>query len=217
MIVKGAQAEDGDVTINMAATDVNEQNIDDINDLDEHYLPSDNKQTIYGVNNAVTNLPWKLDLNETNKVKKLVKTTHDLVTRYLEGMCIPSKYTTNNVTIGDGDENSYSDTVERSLAGSPWAENDWPEENWPHPWMYEHGFYFCGNGHPTFAANKFRRNDRKFRRIKFTPLSGGFHTMLDMHKLRGKMFGTSHLREIWGHWWQTEAQLNWVTNPGDPN
>lgn len=41
--------------------------------------------------------------------------------------------------------------------------------------------------------------------------------MLETHKLRGKMFGYAHLREVWGHWRSTKAQLDWVMFPGDPN
>ena len=60
-------------------------------------------------------------------------------------------------------------------------------------------------------------NDQEYQTQNFAPFNGGFHTLLELHKTRGKLFGSAHMREIWKLWRPSEAQLAWVMPPGDPN
>ena len=57
-----------EVTMNMAKLNVREFEVDDINDLDKDGLQQENK-SIYKINNAKMDVPWKLDLNNKNTVK----------------------------------------------------------------------------------------------------------------------------------------------------
>ena len=57
----------------------------------------------------------------------------------------------------------------------------------------------------------------EYRERRFNAFNGGFHTLLESHRLIGRMFGELHLHIIWNIWRPTEGQLNWVMNPGDPN
>lgn len=41
--------------------------------------------------------------------------------------------------------------------------------------------------------------------------------MLELYRLCGSMFGSTHLMDIFCEWRPTEGQLKWVMNPGDPN
>ena len=45
----------------------------------------------------------------------------------------------------------------------------------------------------------------------------GFHLTLSAYKVLGKLFQYSHLRDFFKCWRQTEGQLKWVMEPGDPN
>ena len=58
-----------EVTMNMAELNVREFEVDDINDLDEDGLHHENK-SIYEINNAKMDVPWQLDLNNKNTMKK---------------------------------------------------------------------------------------------------------------------------------------------------
>ena len=80
--------------------------------------------------------------------------------------------------------------------------------------MSKLGVYLCGDGHPTFAALRLKQDNPEFQDMKVQLLNGGFHTMLELHKLRKKMFGPTHLREIWHCWRPINAQKNWVITPG---
>jgi len=62
-----------------------------------------------------------------------------------------------------------------------------------------------------------QKNDKKFREKRYIPLNGGFHTVLETHKLCGKMFGPAHLREIRIQWRPTVPRLDWMMCPRDPN
>jgi hypothetical protein len=62
-----------EVTMNMAELNVREFEVDDINNLDEDGLHHENK-SIYEINNAKMDVPWQLDLNNKNTVKKLMTT-----------------------------------------------------------------------------------------------------------------------------------------------
>lgn len=92
----------------------------------------------------------------------------------------------------------------------------WPAEAIrPIPFMDQFGPILCNDGSPTFALLRLSDTD-EYRDKLFTAFNGGFHTMLENHKMRGRMFGDAHLREIWVEWRPTDGQLNWVFNPGDP-
>ena len=41
--------------------------------------------------------------------------------------------------------------------------------------------------------------------------------MLEIHRMRGRMFGLAHMIKIWSIWHQSPGQLGWVLNPGNPN
>lgn len=59
--------------MNMAELNVREFEVDDINNLDEDGLHHENK-SIYEINKAKMDVPWQLDLNNKNTVKKLMTT-----------------------------------------------------------------------------------------------------------------------------------------------
>ena len=62
-----------EVTMNMAELNVREFEVDDINNLDKDGLHHENK-SIYEINKAKMDVPWQLDLNNKNTVKKLMTT-----------------------------------------------------------------------------------------------------------------------------------------------
>ena len=189
-----------EVTMNMDDLNVREFEVDDINDLDEDGLHQENK-SIYKINNAKMYAPWKINLNNKNTVKKLMTNSNNLRERCLAG----TRYKT-LFDFDDADEDTANNAFNLPLDGNPWAQNDWPEEYWPEPLMSKFGVYLCGDGHPKFAALRLKKYDPEFQDMKAQPLNGGFHTMLEMHKLRGKMFGPTHLQEIWHLWRPTNAK-----------
>lgn len=101
------------------------------------------------------------------------------------------------------------------MLGNPWARAGWPQDRWPRPWMVDNGPVMSGDGAPSFAMLKAKEGDLKD--LTFTVFSGGFHFMLEAHKMRGRMFALGHMNQIWKHWRPTDKQLAWVFIPGDPN
>mmetsp|Transcript_31618 Transcript_31618/g.36892 ORF Transcript_31618/g.36892 Transcript_31618/m.36892 type:complete len:106 (+) Transcript_31618:791-1108(+) len=50
-----------------------------------------------------------------------------------------------------------------------------------------------------------------------TKLFGGFHLLLETHKKRGSIFGTTHLRDFFSKLRNSDKQqLDWVMGPEDP-
>ena len=81
--------------------------------------------------------------------------------------------------------------------------------------MQANGPVLSGDGLPSFGM--LRLQDKELRDKTFTVLSGGFHTMLETLKMRGKMFAPGHMDSIWKLWRPSEKQRAWVFCPGDPN
>ena len=93
---------------------------------------------------------------------------------------------------------------------NPWAVAGWEINEWPTPWIQSLGSILCGDGAPTFGMLCLKAKDQQYRTMKFTPFNGGFHTLLELHKMRGKFYGPAHMREIWKVWRALDAQLAWV-------
>ena len=91
-----------EVTMNMAELNVREFEVDDINDLDEDGLHHENK-SIYEINNAKMDVPWQLDLNNKNTVKKLMTNSNNLRERCLAG----TRYKT-SFDFDDADEDTVA-------------------------------------------------------------------------------------------------------------
>ena len=73
--VRFSEAEE-DTTMLMAESSIRDSEVNDVNLLDQDHL--DRNRTIYHVNNATSGVPWKLDLNNTSTVKKLMTATEDI-------------------------------------------------------------------------------------------------------------------------------------------
>jgi hypothetical protein len=209
--------EEDDMVVSAAETPIREEDINNINNLDDSDVEDDTNQTMYARNGVVSDIPLKLDLNEHTTVQLLIDSVEDLRKRCLDG--------TSTIGINaQGEVEAQGPSLDPdNIKGNPWSDNGWPVEDWPIPWMADRGVYLCGDGSPTFAALSLLRGihwgDKDFPDDgpKVTPFNGGFHAMLELHKLRGKAFGPTHLREIWSAWRTTEGTPNWVMNPGDPN
>lgn len=216
-----------DVSADLAELELEgSQEVDDIDNLDEDHLigeKEEEEETMYTKNNVTTDLPLWLDLNST----KGVMTVNDYftgiadrcisqTTRKVEGELIQrvSEESTSHSDI-DFDDDDGSDIARPgelfeydldelaelvSDEENPWAKNKWPLEHWPEPIMCESGAWICGDGNPTFAMKNLKQSHPKYMIRDFVAFNGRFHTMLESHKIRGKMFGPSHLREIWELW-----------------
>ena len=73
----------------------------------------------------------------------------------------------------------------------------------------------CGDGKPMIELNKLRRTKNNLSKT-ITGL-GGFHLGLIAWKAVGRLFSNAFIGPIFSLWRETENQLNWVMNPGDPN
>jgi hypothetical protein len=204
-----------ETTTDLCETPLDDTDIGDIDNLDNEHTTNNN--TMYSRNNATVDSPIKEDLNAQKTVMGIVNYFCAIKERCL-------KFTTRADGEGgtiaaaakDGEESDGGDT-DGDTDGNPWAAAGWAPNDWPEPWMEGRGVYLCGDGQPTFAMLRLKKTHDDFKEKVFLPFNGGFHTMLETHKLRGKMFGYAHLREVWGHWRSTKAQLDWVMFPGDPN
>ena len=114
-------------------------------------------------------------------------------------------------------EAGVNDDMNIDMTGNPWAQAGWHVEEWPQPWMLTTGPYICGHGSLIFAILTLQEEDDKYRNRRFMAFNGGFHTVLETHKMCGKMFGPTHLQEIWQLWWASTAQQDWVLSPGNHN
>ncbi len=200
-----------ETSTDLCETPLDETDIGDIDELDNEHKP--NSGSMYSRNNATVDAPIKEDLNAQKTVMGIINYFCDIRERCL-------KFT----TVADGEGGTIAAANEDGgvpqdldTKGNPWAEEGWDPSDWPTPWMQGRGVYLCGDGQPTFAMLRLKKTHEDFKDKDFLPFNGGFHTMLETHKLRGKMFGSAHLREIWAHWRSTKAQLDWVMSPGDPN
>jgi hypothetical protein len=201
-----------ETSTDLCETPLDEADIGDIDNLDDEHRPT-SSNSMYARNNATVDTPIKEDLNAQKTVMGIVNYFCKIKDRCLEYTTRPG---------GDGGivpaaRKDGEEPDEVDFTGNPWAEAEWNPEDWPRPWMEDRGVYLCGDGQPTFAMGRLKKTHDQFKDKVFTPFNGGFHTMLETHKLRGKMFGSAHLREVWGHWRSTTAQLDWVMRPGDPN
>ena len=79
--------------------------------------------------------------------------------------------------------------------------------------------FVLGDGNPTEIMTRIIREQQYHARYygKVKPFTGGFHFGLEGHRKRGYAFGKSLLEDVFSCWRETEGQLNWVLNPGDPN
>jgi hypothetical protein len=102
-------------TMNMAELNVSKIDIDDIKDLDVYGLHQDNK-SIYQINNAKMDVPWKLDLNSKNTVKKLLSNVNNLRERCIAGTCYKTLFEFDKVN-NDTAHNAFN----LCLDGNPWA------------------------------------------------------------------------------------------------
>ena len=228
----------GDMTADVAQLELEESQVDTINDLDEDHLEDDEdeEETMYSKNNVTTDLPLRLDLNSTEGVMTVNDYYCGLVDRCLAGtthrigdklLHKNSEGTSHGLVFDDeldeprpaeASEYDWDELAEAvSEEENPWAKNKWPLEYWPEPFMHESGPWICGDGSPTYAMKRLHEKNPIYTGRKFIALNGGFHTMLETHKMRGRIFGPSHLRLIWELWRPTKAQLDWVMSPGDPN
>ena len=67
----------------------------------------------------------------------------------------------------------------------------------------------CGDGQGYKHWTK-----QEYKQISFSPFKGGFHGLLELHKMRGKHFGPSHLRLIWKLWSTTRlGNESWRPKP----
>ncbi len=122
-----------EVTMNMAELNVSKIEVDDIEDLDVDSLHQDNK-SIYKINNAKMDVPWKLDLNSKNTVKKLLSNINNLRERCIAG----TRYKT-SFEFDEVNKDTAHNAFDLPLDGNPWAQNNWPEEYWPEPMMSKLG------------------------------------------------------------------------------
>lgn len=78
-----------------------------------------------------------------------------------------------------------------------------------------------GDGSPIWGIYKLlKRGDidiDKAQQQLIRAFFGGFHTGLETHKKRGLLFGDTHLRDVFSLWRDSQAQLDWVMDPGDPS
>lgn len=77
----------------------------------------------------------------------------------------------------------------------------------------------CGDGSPVEASHRIKDADRasgsnKYEKIQFFP--GGFHFLLELHRMRGKFFG-----DVFGlfvnKWRPSAGKMKWIMEPSDPN
>ena len=189
--------------------EVDDTDIEDINDLDPNHV--EDPATSLDANNMTFDLPRKEDLAAIKTVKGLVELYTGITKKALQQTTYYDGEKLVHAKLPGTDEESND---EPKIVGNPWLENGWDKHQVPKPFAF--GPYICGDGLPTFAMLRLKRTDPNYRNKDFLPFNGGFHTMLEFHKLRGKMFGLSHLREIWQQWRSTKPQLDWVMIPGDP-
>lgn len=64
-------------------------------------------------------------------------------------------------------------------------------------------------------SNLIRRNNDEYR-DKVQPCTGGFHYGFEGHRKRIEIFGPSLLGDAFSSWRESDGQLKWVMNPGDP-
>ena len=74
--------------------------------------------------------------------------------------------------------------------------------------MQRLGPILCSDGQPPFAMQCLNDLDAEYQDKTYTPFNGGFHTMLELYKIRGTLFEPSHMHLIWKQWWTPDAQLN---------
>ena len=75
----------------------------------------------------------------------------------------------------------------------------------------------CGDGNPTYLISTILREEHESYDRKVEGHNGGFHLGLEAHRKRGDAFAASHLEDFFSCWRESEGQLRWVMNPGDPN
>jgi hypothetical protein len=221
--------DNGDVTSSVVAHDVRDEDCNDIdNDLDEDFLQTDDDtegdvdmeggndagggvQTILKNNHVTVDAPLEGDLNTTRVVMGIMDYYADITQRCLEQTNGCNNDSTHMPDDTDGD--AYKSYID----GNPWAKAGWDHKYWPKPWMKSNGNVLSGDRNPTYAALKLKRLLERYKVQRMTVMNGGFHTMLELHKMRGRMFGPTHKQQIWKKWRPSEAQWKWVENPGDPN
>eukprot|EP00956_Cyclotella_meneghiniana_P028640 scaffold67372_cov26-Cyclotella_meneghiniana.AAC.1 len=178
----------------------------DLLDEDNDDFDEDRYKSIYDLNNTTVDLPIHGDLNSSAVVKGIVNYYTDIKDKCLKE------------TIGCTDDDPVHEddaSPEVIFMGNPWAEAGWDRADWPIPWMKANGPSLSGDGQPSFGLLKLR--DQENMNKVYTVIAGGFHMLLEIHKMRGRMFAGSHMAEIWKAWRPTEKQQNWAFSPGDPN
>lgn len=196
-------------------TGIGEEELNNISTYDEDFIddPLDEPQSMYSLNNVSVDVPMQQDLNCTSTIKSILLYYIGIVSR-----CLTKTFGCDievDVTPEDIEEEKLSN--HKLEEQNPWAYHGWPKEKWPTPWMQKLGPVLCGDGQPSFGMLRLKEFDMEYQEKTFTPFNGGFHTMLELHKMRGKLFGPSHMRQVWKLWRPSDAQQNWVFSPGDPN
>ena len=160
---------------NGEVTDIEQSQINNTNIFDEDEEDDGgSSKSIYELNNASTDVPMQQDLNCNSTLKSIVNYHGGLVERCLSN------------TLGCGMVDPQEDFMMNTdlEAVNPWAAAGWDEMHWPTPWMQKLGPILCGDGQPTFGLLNLKASDHEFRQKDFTPFNGGFHTMLELHKMR---------------------------------
>ena len=157
--VKLQEASDND-QINISTntgqvTNIDEYRINNINQYNNHHMDDDNAKkfkSIYGLNNATTDVPMEQDLNCNNTVKSIV--LHYIG---LKDWCLSDTFGC-DITAEFENNVSREDTVEREMLLNPilekehpWAAAGWGKNDWPTPWMTILGPILCGDDQPTFG------------------------------------------------------------------
>ena len=108
---------------------------------------------------------------------------------------------------------SYSEKLaENSLKDDKSEEEDFL------PIMAHLSPYLLGDGNPIWGIYKLlRKNEGKYSKRRMPAYFGGFHLVLETHKKRGSLFGSSHLCDVFRNWRNSDTQLEWVMDPGDPS
>jgi hypothetical protein len=63
--------------------------------------------------------------------------------------------------------------------------------------MRDNGPVFCGDGNPSSAMLHQKETNAKYNDKNFLVMNGGVHTMLEIHHMQGRMFGSAHMIKIW--------------------
>lgn len=142
-----------------------------------------------GVNDTEYEIPMKADLNASSTVRALADYSKDLL------RCIQDE---SKKEANDGVQDDFEEYINEK------------------PLIDDVGVFMAGDGSPSYLFHRLKdKHPESYKMVQ--NFCGGFHLLLELLKMRGKVFEGSHLADMIHAFRRGDKSKKWVLEPGDPS